>query len=63
MSWNLNIFGVFWTNQLQSGKVVSERRVAGDIISLVNVKGLEFECARIALEGHKGENFCLSFLF
>ena len=49
MSRNLSIRGVFWMNQVQMEqnavrKVVSGRRVAGAIRSLVNARGLQLEC-------------------
>ena len=42
---NLNIWDVFWKNQVESG-----RRVAGAIRFLVNVRGLQLECARVLHE-------------
>ena len=44
-SWNLNIFNVFWTNQVHtwqsSRKVENRRRVTGAIRSLVNARNLQ----------------------
>ena len=45
--WNLNIWDVFWMNQVQMSKVSSGRRVAGAIRSLINAKGLQPKCARV----------------
>ena len=54
MSLNLNIWGMFSTNQVQmekcSRKVASRRRVAGAILSLVNARDLQLECARVLHE-------------
>ena len=44
MSLNLNIWGVFWTNQVQmeqSRKVVSGRKIAGAIRFLVNARDFQ----------------------
>ena len=45
---NLNIWDVFWTNQIQMRqcrrKVVRGGRVAGAIRSLVNARGLQLKC-------------------
>ena len=53
MSQNLNIWDVFWTNQVQMDKcsrnVVSGRRVADAIRSLVNARDLQLECAKVFL--------------
>ena len=47
MSWNLNIWGVFWINQVQMEQNVIERwRFAGAIRSLVNARDLQLEYAR-----------------
>ena len=51
MCQNLNIWVMFWMNQVRNDavchrKVESGMNVAGTIRSLVNVKGLQFECAR-----------------
>ena len=37
MCWNLNIWDVFWMNQVQM--TLSGRRVAGAVRSLVNARG------------------------
>ena len=47
MSRNLNIWGVFWTNQVQMGQNVVGRRVAGVIRSLVNSRDLQLDYARL----------------
>ena len=48
MSRNLNIWDVFWTNQVITGqcskKVASGRRVAGAIRSQFNARDLQLEC-------------------
>ena len=49
MSQNLNTWDVFWMRQC-SRKVVSVRRVAGAIRSLVNARSLQLECARVLHE-------------
>ena len=52
MSLNLNIWGVLDESSMDgaecSRKVVSGRRVAGAIRSLVNARDLQFECASLA---------------
>ena len=54
MCQNLNICGVFWMNRVQMmqccRKVANGRKVASVIRSLVNVKGLQLECARVLYE-------------
>ena len=54
MSENLNIWDVFWTNQIQRGqcsrKVASRKRVAGATRSLVKVRDLQLECVRVLHE-------------
>ena len=48
---NLNIWDVFWTDGAEySRKVVSGRRVADAIRSLVNVRDFQFEYARVLHE-------------
>ena len=55
MPGNLNIWGVFWTNQVQMGaecsrEVASWRRVADAIRSLVIARDLQLECPRVLHE-------------
>ena len=52
---NLNIWDVFWANQVQmeaecTRKVAIGRRVAGAIWSLVHARDLQFECTRVLHE-------------
>ena len=51
---NLNNWVMFWINRVQMMhcrmKVASGRRVAVDIRSLVNVRGLQLQCARFLNE-------------
>ena len=51
MSPNLNTWDVFWTNQLQmrqcSRKMVSGRRVAGVIRTLVYARSFQLKCTRV----------------
>ena len=48
---NLNTWALFWINKAQMkqcrAKVVSRRKVAGAIRSLVNGRGFQLECARV----------------
>ena len=54
MSWNSNIWDVFWTKQAQIGQnigeVASGRRVASAIRSHVNARDLRIHCARVLHE-------------
>ena len=49
---NLNIWGVFWTNQVQTEQnEVGRWRVGGGLAgikSLVNARALKLECANLA---------------
>ena len=45
-SWNLNIWDVFRTNQVQMEQC--SRKVTGTIRSLVNVRDLQLGCANLA---------------
>ena len=49
MSYNLNIWDVSWTNQVQMRQrdIGSERMVAGAIRFLINLRVLQFEYSRI----------------
>ena len=51
MSWNLNILGVLKKSGTEcSRKIASGRKVAGAIRSLVNVRNLQIEYARVLHE-------------
>ena len=51
MSWNLNIWGVLKKSGTEcSRKIASGRKVAGAIRSLVNVRNLQIEYARVLHE-------------
>ena len=54
MCQNLSTWVVFWMNLVQilqcHKKVASERKVAGNIWSMFNAKGLQLECARVLHE-------------
>ena len=47
MSWNSNIWGAFWTNQVRKGQsVVGRWRVGIELKVQVNARDLKLECAK-----------------